>query len=133
MSELEVAKTKIASLLSEVERLKTEADSDFGRAAVRIMLAYPGFDARDYAEAGITADDFEEFFTEDMNEAWRLVQEAWENVETLQARAERAEAALNAIASHDNAFLIDGSAATRQCVDWMVRTARAGSAVEPFK
>lgn len=33
--------------------------------------------------------------------------------------------ALREIASHNNAFLTDGSEATRQCLDWCVEKARA--------
>ena len=36
--------------------------------------------------------------------------------------------ALKAIASHNNAFLTDGSSAARRCLDWCVETARAAIA-----
>jgi hypothetical protein len=82
----------IASLLAiierqgaEVERLTHEADGEFVEAAISVMTAYEGFDPRDYALDGITADDFRTFFTEDLGEAWRLTEKA-------EARATAAEA-----------------------------------------
>jgi hypothetical protein len=64
------AAAEIVRLQAEVDRLTIEADGEYVRAACRVMQANPGFDARDY-EDGITADEFEAFFTEDMAEAWR--------------------------------------------------------------
>jgi hypothetical protein len=77
-----------AELRAEVERLKTEADGEFVQAAVRVMRASPGFDARDYAQDGISADDFESFFTEDVGEAWRQVGELRARVEHLESECE---------------------------------------------
>lgn len=69
---------------AEIERLKKEADGKFVQAAVNVMQRYPGFEWRDYTPDGISAEDFEEFFTEDLNEAWRVS-------EREKARAESAE------------------------------------------
>lgn len=64
------AAAEIVRLQTEVDRLTVEADGEYVRAACRVMRANPGFDARDYDD-GITADEFEAFFSEDMAEAWR--------------------------------------------------------------
>ena len=93
-------KTEVDRLRAEVERLTQEADGEFVQAAIRIMQANPGFDWRDYQWDGVTADDFEAFFTEDMNEAWR-------QVETLQERVEKAEAEVKRIAA-SGAAPVDG-------------------------
>lgn len=83
---------------AEVERLRNEADSEFVAAAVRVMRASPGFDLRDYQD-GITADDFEMFFTEDMNEAWRRHEKERARAEAAEARVAVLEEALHRISN----------------------------------
>lgn len=106
--------TKYATALAErdatIERLTREADGQFVEAAIRVMQANPGFNARDYAQDGITADDFEEFFTEDMNEAWRCYERekarattAERDLAEARAEVERKDAALRLIESWEPA------------------------------
>jgi len=82
---------EIMRFRSELDRLGNEADGEFVNAAVRVMQANPGFNYRDYAD-GITADDFEEFFTEDMNEAWRCYRLESARADASKARASELQA-----------------------------------------
>lgn len=81
-------KAEVERLKEEVERLENEADGEFVRAAISVMKANPGFDYHDYSD-GITADDFEQFFTEDMNEAWRCSEKEKARAEAAEAEAAR--------------------------------------------
>jgi hypothetical protein len=112
-----------ATMLAEIERLKKEAEGKFVEAAIRVMQANPGFHARDYAAYGITADDFERFFSEDMSEAWSQVEKA--NTALKAVTAERDTMAIERktfYSIHDRATAAEAELATLRATNKWVDT-----------